>query len=256
MIKWLLILFIVLELVSCKENSKPGLEMVLSTPQLKISNTLETAFDYNHFQVVHYSIKNNSNSPYVIIPYMKSGEHKNDIGQNRLISGNGKIEFGNLVISANGERQDIVSHRRPFVCLFPATPDVDNLELYYQKKEQKREAKNKFYKRLYPKFERDRAELNTYLGSSYRIIPANSEIHFTGYVSLPYSRYCEDCEEYDYFQTDSLKDYKVALYFKIDTTDLSSFIPANVIKTIKENNFKIFHGELKSNEIPVFIDRK
>lgn len=256
MIKLLLILFIVLILVSCKENSKPGLEMVLSTPQLKISNTLETAFDYNHFQVVHYSIKNNSNSPYVIIPYMKSGEHKNDIGQNRLISGNGKIEFGNLVISANGERQDIVSHRKPFVCNFPGIPESEDPKTYIKREMEKFDAESNFYKRLYPKFERHRTELNTYLGSSYRIIPANSEIYFTGYISLPYSRYCEDCEEYDYFQTDSLKDYKAALYFKIDTTDLSSFIPANVIKTIKENNFKIFHGELKSNEIPVFIDRK
>jgi len=54
-----------------------------------------------------------------------------------------------------------------------------------------------------------------------------------------------------YVKLDSLKKYTFKLFFECDSTNIKKSMTKSELKTIQENNYKIFHGTLVSNAVPI-----
>ena len=74
------------------------------------------------------------------------------------------------------------------------------------------------------------------------------------YVYLPYSD--KNSEQLYSLQFEKNKKYNMEIIMSSDSTDYKKYISRTVLKTIKENKIKVYHGIIKSkNKIPVkFID--
>ena len=85
------------------------------------------------------------------------------------------------------------------------------------------------------------------------IIPAKSTMYFKTYFSLPYNKtYVFSTGEE--IILDKNKDYTAALYFRATATDILKYLNEGTKKTLEQDNFKLFDGELIStNQVPLII---
>ena len=85
------------------------------------------------------------------------------------------------------------------------------------------------------------------------IIPAKSTMYFKTYFSLPYNKtYVFSTGEE--IILDKNKEYTAALYFRATAADILKYLNEGSKKTLEQDNFKLFDGELTStNQVPLII---
>ena len=85
------------------------------------------------------------------------------------------------------------------------------------------------------------------------IIPAKSTMYFKTYFSLPYNKtYVFSTGEE--IILDKNKEYTAALYFRATANDILKYLNEGTKKTLEQDNFKLFDGELISiNQVPLII---
>lgn len=90
--------------------------------------------------------------------------------------------------------------------------------------------------------------LKNYVEHNTVIIPSHETIYYENVVGIPYNTTPLSPQSVELKKN---KTYTVSLEFKADTTNLKKFFSKSLLKTIKENHYRIFTGELKSNSIPL-----
>ena len=96
-------------------------------------------------------------------------------------------------------------------------------------------------------------EKNKLINSNFIFIKSEGEKYFEVYINLPYSDASTSGNHYD---LDSTKNYNVFLKLTSDTTNIKKYLTWPQLKNIEENNYKLFHGTIISeNSVPiVFVD--
>ncbi|GLB49268.1 hypothetical protein [Neptunitalea lumnitzerae] len=90
--------------------------------------------------------------------------------------------------------------------------------------------------------------------AAYLIIPAHSKLYFEIPIEIKYHSMNEEITS-EFYEVEVYTNYASSLFFKADTTHIKKYLPESLVKTIEENNFKIFHGELESNRIPIELKK-
>lgn len=92
---------------------------------------------------------------------------------------------------------------------------------------------------------------NVYIEQNFFLIPPKSKLFFESYICFDGNSLESSFRRYSF---DYNKKYFFRLQFKSDSI-LKKYLTQSQLKTIKENNYKIFHGTLVSNAVPIkFVD--
>lgn len=223
-----------------KDKLYNDLELVLENNSVKAlcpndECLTETLFNSQFNNVISISLKNNSSHTYFLIP--------NCLNQNTkgcsFSSKPGFLSLDNFIIREGKNSVEI---------------DMGNSFYFHQtdfEKTQDSLIESNFEKLGYAGFEVD-FYLRNYLNENIIIIPPKATIFFENYLSLPLN-FNVDESRFERLILNKNKKYKLALAIVSDVSQVEHLLTNSIKKTIEKNNFKIFDGELISNEVPLKI---
>ncbi len=98
--------------------------------------------------------------------------------------------------------------------------------------------------------------LNNWISNNIITIHPNEKIFFESLLNLPFNTPYKDKRGPEYVFLNKEKVYKTFMSITIDTTNIKSQLTHSQLKTIKENNYILYHGTLESvNSVPIkFIE--
>ncbi|MRX67043.1 hypothetical protein SAMN06265349_102977 [Flavobacterium resistens] len=227
-----LIILIILYSCSQKNETKNNLE-------LEILNDTLFAYPYNSnkdkINILNYSIENNSNQTY----YFKQG--LGDDSQLRKIYKNG-IYISVYETTSNKE----VKYSEKFPFEHFKRSDCDSCS----------NSRNSI--RIIKELERLKDDNKTSYYSTkdkrhYFFIHPKEKLFFKQYINLTDSMRYEDTRM-NYAHLNKNIKYYSSFIIPSDSSTYKEDLPDNILNTIKENNVKVYHGNLKSkNKVPIKV---
>jgi len=97
-------------------------------------------------------------------------------------------------------------------------------------------------------------EKNQQITNNMVCLKSNEVKYFETFVNLPYNVSSDNA---NYVELNFSDNYNAFLKFISDTTNIKKYLTWSQLKNIKENNYKLFHGTITSeNSVPVvFVDK-
>ena len=245
------IIFLLFVIVSCSSNQqKNDLELTILNKELKAYCTddyctKEAVYSKNNYElyfeksnnIIRFKITNNSNKNYLISTYCVNrhcSERKSF--PNRRFG----LDLHHLQIT-NEANKEIITMYDTFGCMVTGLPNfIDSLYV-------KNYNKNGIYDEKWIKN-------NIYLSEKIIIIPSNETKYFETHVNIPFNEPSLGLLQ-SVILSKSNK-YSVSMIFDIDSIGVRGSLTWSQLKNIKENDYQIYHGTLKSiNSVPLkFID--
>lgn len=231
--KILTCIILVLTLYSCSKNEK------VSLSDLEINLENDTIYQYSKenikdtINIISYSIKNNSSHIYYL---------------NQLIKGSDVFKSG---IYKNGINMFVY--------------DKNGKEIYY--KQNKPYYENYDVKSFYGFLKSEADSTSIWLGykntldyydtfdlENKRIfIHPNEKLYFEFPIFLKNFNIC-DGNRLGFISLNSGNKYNFSLTISSDSLNYKSVLPRDILKTINENNVKVYHGILESkNKVPIKV---
>lgn len=240
---------------SCEYQKKNDLEITILNKNLNCVENLydnelynkSLKFDKDYIEksmnIVKFKIKNNSEKKYLIILDQSSFEnlHINDTLLNNKHLLNNSL---NLILSDGLKNANCHLSQIHF--------DGKNL-------------KNDFFNIYYNLKDSIKSEMGNYLNGSksfyenintfeilnnYKVIYPGETKYFSTLVNLPISNYRYSTLPFE-FEIDKKTSYKASIFLSNNKNITYKNLPNDIRKEVKENNYIIFDGEIKSNKIPV-----
>lgn len=225
--------FFILTLISCvnKKENKNDLE-------LEILNDTLVVFPYDlkkdTINVLNYSIENKSDEIY----YFKQGSGSDFLSK--------KIYKNGIFVSIyDGTNKEVVySDKLPFEHQNKSTCDsccnfIQSIRLV-KDVERLKESINGGYYHVKDK-------------RHYFFIHPKEKIFFKQYINLTDSMRYEDTR-INYAHLKKNAKYSSRFFIPSDSIDFKKELPTNILKTIKVNNVKVYHGILESkNKVPIKV---
>lgn len=242
-ISLLIVLFL---FIGCNKNEK-DLELVVLNKEFYASCLFEDCRNSNIYEafldgelpinILEFKITNHSDYTYVFIPTCL--ECFGGTGFYEFPRASAGLSLRNILINRSlKQTEPMYSQSTRAVGSFEYM--TDNLAQNYIKKTQE----------YYIPFQ---SMIPIVIQENMIIIPSKSTLYFKTFFSLPHNRTFEQARTETLVLNKNEK-HKISLYFNANAEDIKKFMSESMLKTIKENNFKIFDGELIStNEIPLIF---
>jgi hypothetical protein len=253
-----LIIFIMF-FCSCEKDKKNDLEIKILNENINCVENLNNYELYNKslkfdkryieksINIVKYQIKNNSEKKYLIILDQSSFEnlHINDtLFRNKYILNNSL----NLVLSDGLKNANCHLSRLHFD---GKNSKNHNFNIYYNLKDSIKceignylNGQKSFYENI-----------KTFdIVNNYKVIYPGETKYFSTLVNLPISNYRYSTLPFA-FKLDKKTNYKASIFLSNNKNITYKNLPSDIRKEVKENNYIIFDGTIKSNKVPVKMVR-
>lgn len=228
------LLLITIMLYSCSGNTD-DLELKLINDSLIC---YETNSQKDTLNIIHFTVTNNSDNIYYFNNLVDNRSFPVNNHQNASIYDRGKSI---RMFYENGKEI------RYNILLYPPRRSKEQVVCDHKTLESKIVASQRLgYDKLL-RYEYGKG------GYTNFFIHPNETIHFEYSINLTDTISYDGDFRLGYGIVDSGKKYNAKLYFASDTTKSKVNLPREVLQTMKDNNVKIYHGELESNVIPVKV---
>ena len=241
-----LISFIVL--FSCKRNNKNKIELKILSSSITSKSNLDSLIYSNSDEyfyknrgnsVLRFSISNTTNINYLIILRNVFDTYN---GINTIEGKNLDLDFLQIM---NPQKTDTIKVHYAFS--YPM-PNKDELEQFIENNKNKIQIFNSlnYYKTI------NWIDKNEIITNNLIYLKSNEIKYFETFVNLPYS---EASNGSSYVKLDSTKNYIANLKFTSDTINIKKHLTWSQLKNIEDNNYKLYHGTIISeNSVPlVFV---
>ncbi len=239
----ILILFVSF-LFNCANKESDGIELILLNKRLESKCVHNNCVDFNQFpmmldvdttsvnNIVEFKIKNASRNTYVFIPACYDIK-KGCMTYNTFPKKHTGISMNNLIFK--NDKGEIIKRGTRNSHFDDLNRILEKDILSYNKK---------------MGYADDLSILDALIEKNIILLPAGETVYFESFVSLPVTKPSYFSFD-EYIQLNRNEKYNVSLFFKSDSTFVKSKLKKSLLKTMKENNYKLYHGELVSNSIPL-----
>jgi hypothetical protein len=235
--KKIILIAVTIICMSCSEKATNDLQINLLNSEL-ISNIHNDTIN-----IIHYTVTNNSNKIYYL----------NNIIMDKTLFQKEPYQIGVYNAGKSLRIFDNSGKEAKYKKIYPKLPsESDYLEsveikcLSQNIERQRINAKRLGYKEIL-KYESSRE------GYTNFFIHPNETIHFEYYINVTDTIKDNNNYRTGYAILEPDKSYKAKLFIASDSTELNNILPRDVLETIKENNAKVYHGILESNDIPIRV---
>ncbi len=238
----LIFLFIVI-ITSC--NNKDSLKLTVLNKSLRaycpngdcneVSLHFDSTYNKKSNNIIKLKFENNSNYNYIINTLCLSSYTKGCSYQETFPDEKTPLSIGNIsIINTRGEAVKIES------ILYQENPISERAFSYIDSLNQEKYESLGYYDTSW-NFK------NYALSKKLIVVKAGESLFFEVSFKLPLGKY--------YFvKLNPEEKYSGYLIFHSDTTGVKKYLTWTQLKNMEENNYKLYHGTIKSNSIPITFD--